>query len=116
MERITNAHVYAVFIRLCNRLEKKCYISAMTLKAFCKNNKYFPQPEHIAEKYNEIGSWSLHNYLGRWSIQEMHNEGGGISHPLSNDAKTSREFVDALQFSLTLLYFCEKEKKEKGIQ
>lgn len=114
MSRITESHVYAAFIRLCNHLEKPCYIPPDLMRRFNKGNPYFPKPDQACYLYFTIGSWSLSNYYNRWRIEEMDTEGGGISHPLSNDSKPSREFVESLRFALTCLYFAEKERARKA--
>ena len=109
-ERITSAHVYTRFINLCNRLGKKCFIPESDMKRLCKNNKYFPKPDHSASKYNEIGCWSLGHSYGRWSIEEMDNALGGISHPLGNDSRTAREFVEAVSFALCFDWYKTTQK------
>lgn len=59
MEKINKSHIYAAFIRLANALNKPVYIDKATKAKFLKDNKYYPQPKIVAEKWNEVGSWQL---------------------------------------------------------
>ena len=103
MDRVTESQVYSAFILLANRLNKTVYIGASTLKKLRRANKYFNEPKSVAPKYLTVGSWSLDHSVWGWQITEMANEGGGIAHPLGGEARKSREFCDAIYFSVRVL-------------
>jgi len=107
--RVTRQNVYAVFIHLCNQLGKRCYVHPDDLKRFRKADKYFTEPTHLAERYLEVGSWSLSETYG-FSIQQMENENGGISLPFGSMGFTRKEFWEHIHFLRTALRYIEMEK------
>lgn len=63
------------------------------------------------QNYNDIGTWSIdHNpYYGGYVIEEVHNEGGGITHPFGETRHSAYEFVTAMRFALRAITLDRKE-------
>lgn len=72
MEKITKSNIYGVFIHLANAFNKPVYISKKDMATFKKGNEYFPEPKLKAEKYLQVGSWSLSyaSCYGGWQIND----------------------------------------------
>jgi hypothetical protein len=109
--KTTESHIYSAFIMLANTLKKPVYIGESTLKKLRKSNKYFNEPNVLVDKYLTVGAWSLAKSYHGYQIEEMGNEGGGISHPLTSNAMKSTQFYDALHFALSVIRFQQNEAR-----
>jgi hypothetical protein len=110
MDKITKSLVYTGFVHLANALNKPVFIDERTLKQLIKANHYFAKPARVALNYHEVGSWSLsyNSTYGGWIIEEMQNERGGISHPMTSDRRSASEFINSISFAMSALY--QKER------
>jgi hypothetical protein len=58
-----------------------------------------------AKSYNDVGAFRL-DYAavyGGYSIEQIDNDGGGISQPFGPRRRTARELVDTVNFALHAL-------------
>lgn len=110
MKKVTKSLVYTAFVHLANALNKSVFIDERTLKKLIKANQYFAKPDKIALNYHEVGSWSLsyNSLYGGWIVEEMDNERGCISHPITSDRRSTSEFIDCINFAMSTIYLKEK--------
>jgi len=54
-----------------------------------------------SENHARVGAWTLdHNAIyGGYVIEEMYNEGGGVSQPFGSMRRSARDFCDAVAFA-----------------
>lgn len=89
MNRITDKHLQAIVDRL-NRITG----SPMT---------------PYADGKAQIGNFHLSHAYGGVCLHRMHNEGGGVSSPLSTGHITKRELADLLHAFIAGINFAQKE-------
>ena len=95
--------IYIQFILLCNDLEKPCYVDKDYLKKMIKEHEHFPSID-ITANSRTVGAWKLDQYASYgWTVVEMANDGGGISHPITNNRIPTKEFFNTLYFARQLL-------------
>jgi hypothetical protein len=58
-----------------------------------------------AESYGDVGGWRLdyNGVYGGFVVEEIVNEGGGITHPLGEGRRRARDFVDAVRFATRVI-------------
>ncbi len=71
----------------------------------CFENLLRTLGRHRARSYNDIGGWKLdyNPTYGGVVIEEIVNEGGGITHPLIPTRLTPREFCQTVNFTIHAL-------------
>jgi len=81
MERVTQAQLESLVLRL-NKLTKN-------------NPTPWTQDKQGNLKAN-IGNYHLDAAYSGWTLAQMHNEGGGISHPISSGFVSKREIYNLI--------------------
>lgn len=69
---------------------------------FCK-----AMGKRVATSYNDVGAYRLDKLYGRYAIEEISNDKGGVRNPISHARYTKRELCDVLYFATNAIY--EKE-------
>lgn len=96
MERITRKDAERAYIRLRDALGKKENIWTRT------GNKNTPV----------IGGWNLdwNSIYGGGIIEQVCNDGGGVTHPIMGRRLNAREFVAAVRFALDVVEILKERK------
>jgi hypothetical protein len=115
-DRYTRKDAYKAFTRLAAALGKTWSDDYGNL---FKGDYY--EPDLLEEKLwtrtgNEnrayVGAWTLdHNSVyGGFVIEEIHNDGGGVSQPFGSMRRNAREFCDAVYFAENALRAVSKDQ------
>jgi len=92
----TQELIYIQFIYLCNELKKPCYIAESELKKMIKDYPYFPEID-IKGSPKIVGSWKLDKFRSfGWTIEQITNEHGGVTYPVTNNRFPTKDFSNAL--------------------
>jgi hypothetical protein len=69
--------------------------------------------KRIATSYNDVGAWRLdeNTVYGGWNIEEIHNKGGGVSHPFGPMRHKSSEFVAMMSFAMDAIAIAKKKRR-----
>jgi len=61
--------------------------------------------KHVARRYDDVGGWRLdyNPVYGGIVIEEIVNEGGGVSHPFGDRRLAPGEFLRTIMFALRVL-------------
>ena len=108
-ERYTRKDAYKAFTRLASALGKTWSDDYGNLYS-----GHYYEPDLRAEKLwtregtsnrAHIGAWMLdyNPIYGGFVIEEMFNEGGGVSRPMGDLRRNAREFCDAVRFAMDAL-------------
>jgi hypothetical protein len=98
-DNITKEHVEGAFNRLCKALGKSTDV-------FLPDNPTMAHGKRLV-RWN-VGAWRL-DYYGGYQVEEICNEGGGISHPLNRRRMTASEFYYACDFAIEALRIAGKK-------
>ena len=115
MSRVRKMELLNPFMHLCKDMGKKAFIGESDLKAVEKwGSDYWTPPCEIVS-YKTVGAWRLDyaGCYGGWVIQEIDNEGGGISNPFGARRHKAGELLNMIYFARQM-YRLIKQKEGKA--